>query len=52
MYLGLTITKDPKLLYKLNFAEFLSELKGNREKESLAFIYDWTHKLNKSGLSS
>ncbi len=29
LYLGLTIPKDPKVLYKLNFAEFLSKLKGN-----------------------
>ncbi len=29
VYLGPTIPKDPKLLYKLNFAEFLSKLKCN-----------------------
>jgi len=32
VYLGLTIPKDPKLLYKLNFADFLSKLKGNKGK--------------------
>ncbi len=31
VYLGLTIPKDPKLLYKFNFAEFLSKLKSNIE---------------------
>ncbi len=29
VYLGPTIPKDPTLLYKLNFAEFLSKLKCN-----------------------
>lgn len=28
-YLGLTIPKDPKLIFKLNFLEFLSKLKSN-----------------------
>ncbi len=39
VYLGLTIPKDPKLLYKLNFAELLSKLKRyHKELENLAFI--------------
>lgn len=32
VYLGLTIPKDPKLLYKLNYNEFIQKLKGNIEK--------------------
>lgn len=31
-YLGLTIPKDPKLIFKLNFAEFISKLKQNIER--------------------
>lgn len=31
VYIGLTIPKDPKLLYKLNFVKLLSKLKCNIE---------------------
>ncbi len=38
VYLGLTIPKDPKLLYKLNFVEFLSKLKGKLKVLPLSMI--------------
>ncbi len=38
VYLGLKIPKDPKLLYKLNFAEFLSKLKCNRIGKSCLYL--------------